>query len=308
MKWLHISDIHFSPEDAGRSTKQLTQKLPLFLKEQGIVVDEVFVTGDYRHAGRQKDLIDVAQSAVDYIKLIASSVGVNEPSHIHIIPGNHDLERHLSSEEITAIRKKYDVRTGRFSDADFNKLANRFSFFDKITESLYKDNSIWAKGPGSLHKYQCNKEYNLIYMNTAISCGAEACLIPEVHTDIDNLCKYLELERRKNKSSGIVIVAEGENGGGAIKVAEKVKGKLPSYEIRVTTLGHIQRGGSPTNGDRVLASTLGCEAVNALMAGRSGIMVGQINGHIVYTPLEEAISRRNEINKKWYEMNRILSL
>ena len=147
-----------------------------------------------------------------------------------------------------------------------------------------------------------------IALNTAISCGAEVTLIPEVHTDIDNLSKYLEIERRKNKSSGIVIVAEGEDGGGALNVAEKVKIRLPSYDIRVTTLGHIQRGGSPTNSDRVLASILGCEAVNALMDGKAGVVAGQINGQVTFTTIEEAVSHRNEINKKWYEMSRILSL
>ena len=152
------------------------------------------------------------------------------------------------------------------------------------------------------------RDSGFIALNTAISCGAEAALIPEIHTDIGKLCNYLEIERRKNKSSGIVIVAEGEDCGGAIEVAEKVKVVLPSYETRVTTLGHIQRGGAPTNSDRVLASILGCEAVNALMAGKSGVMVGQINGEVVYTPLEEAVSRRNEVNKKLYEMIRILSL
>jgi len=172
---------------------------------------------------------------------------------------------------------------------------------DKIRDTADSHNIIFFVEVMGRHS-------GFIALNTAISCGAEVSLIPEIHTDIDSLCNYLEIERRKNKSSGIIIVAEGESHGGAIKVAEEVKVKLPTYDTRVATLGHTQRGGSPTNGDRVLASVLGYEAVNALIAGRSGVMVGQINGETVFTPLEEAISRRNEVNKKWSDINRILSL
>jgi 6-phosphofructokinase 1 len=152
------------------------------------------------------------------------------------------------------------------------------------------------------------RDAGFIALNTAIASGAEATLLPEVHTDIDKLCSFMERDRRKNKTSGIIIVAEGEEEGGAMEVASKVKQKLPNYEIRVTTLGHIQRGGSPTCNDRVLASLLGYEAVNALLKGRTNVMVGQMQNQVVYTPFEEACTRHNEINKTWYEISRILSL
>ena len=87
-----------------------------------------------------------------------------------------------------------------------------------------------------------------------------------------------------------------------------MKERLPHYEARVTTLGHIQRGGSPTCKDRVLASVLGCEAVNALLKGISGVMVGQMQNKTVYTPFAEACSRHNEIDFKWYEIAKILSI
>lgn len=152
------------------------------------------------------------------------------------------------------------------------------------------------------------RDAGFIALNTSIATGAEATLIPEVTTDIAKLCEYLERDRRKNKTSGIVIVAEGEKQGGAYDVAEQVKKILPTYETRVTTLGHIQRGGSPSCNDRVLASILGHSAVEALLSGRSGVMVGQMNGEIVYTPFDEACNKHNAINKKWYEIARILSL
>ncbi|MEF9985840.1 MAG: 6-phosphofructokinase [Bacteroidales bacterium] len=152
------------------------------------------------------------------------------------------------------------------------------------------------------------RDTGFIALFTALATGAEATLIPEVHTDIENLCGYLDHERRQNKTSGIVIVAEGEDGGSAIEIAHKVKERLPDYETRVTTLGHIQRGGSPTCADRVLASILGSNAVDALLKGKSGVMVGQINGHTTYTPFDEACTKHNEINKSWYDIAHILSL
>lgn len=152
------------------------------------------------------------------------------------------------------------------------------------------------------------RDAGFIALNTALATGAEATLIPEVHTDIESLCNYLVIDRRKNKTSGIIIVSEGGLYGTAHDVASKVKERLPEYETRVTTLGHIQRGGSPTCNDRVLASVLGHEAVNALLEGRSGVMVGQQNGKISYTSFDEACSRHNEINRSWYEIARIISI
>lgn len=152
------------------------------------------------------------------------------------------------------------------------------------------------------------RDAGFIALNTAIATGAEATLIPEIPVNIDSLCEYLMYERRKNKTSGIIIVAEGGELGGAAEIAKLVGERVPDYETRVTTLGHIQRGGSPSCNDRVLASVLGCEAVNALLAGRSGVMVGQMQNETVFTPFDEACSRHNEINSKWYDISHILSI
>jgi 6-phosphofructokinase 1 len=147
-----------------------------------------------------------------------------------------------------------------------------------------------------------------IALSTSIATGAEATLIPEIETDIQDLCNYLEYGRRKNKSSGIVIVAEGFGGGNATEVAQKVGKILPTYDTRVSTLGHIQRGGAPTCTDRVLASILGYSAVTALLDNASDVMIGKINGEIVHTPFEQAITRHNDINQMEYKMSKILSL
>jgi 6-phosphofructokinase 1 len=152
------------------------------------------------------------------------------------------------------------------------------------------------------------RDSGFIALSTSIATGAEATLIPEIETDIQDLCNYLEYGRRKNKSSGIVIVAEGFGGGNATEVAEKVKKILPTYDTRVSTLGHIQRGGAPTCNDRVLASLLGYNAVTALLDGATDVMIGKINGEIAYTPFEQAITRHNDISQMEYKMSKILSL
>ncbi|MDD2594493.1 MAG: 6-phosphofructokinase [Bacteroidales bacterium] len=152
------------------------------------------------------------------------------------------------------------------------------------------------------------RDAGFIALNTAIATGAEAVLLPEVPTNLKSLCDYLLNERRKNKTSGIVIVAEGDKEGGAVEIAAKVKRRLPDYETRVTTLGHIQRGGSPSCNDRVLASVLGHGAVRALLDGRSGVMIGMVHNEIAYTSFDMACSRHSEINKSWYDVSHILSL
>ena len=151
------------------------------------------------------------------------------------------------------------------------------------------------------------RDAGFIALNTGIATGSEVTLIPEIEKDIDSLVDYLKIGRRKNKTSGIVVVAEGGHLGSAAEVAKAVKERIPSYEVRVTTLGHIQRGGSPSCSDRVLASIYGYEAVCALLDGQSGVMIGRVNGKTVYTPFDDAISKHGEIDRSWYEITKILS-
>ncbi len=151
------------------------------------------------------------------------------------------------------------------------------------------------------------RDAGFIALHTGIATGSEVTLIPEIQKDIDSLVDYLKIGRRKNKTSGIVVVAEGGHLGSAADVAAAVKERIPSYEVRVTTLGHIQRGGSPTCSDRVLASIYGYEAVCALLDGQSGVMIGRVNGKTVYTPFDDAISKHNAIDRSWYEITKILS-
>ena len=147
-----------------------------------------------------------------------------------------------------------------------------------------------------------------IAYHTGIGSGAEAIHIPETKTDLAHLFTVLEDGWAKKKKSMIVVVAEGDEAGNAFKLSEKVKDKFPQYDAKVSILGHMQRGGSPSCADRVLASKLGVAAVNALLEGKRNVMVGEIKNEIVYTPLEKAIKRHLDIIPSKIELMKILAL
>lgn len=151
------------------------------------------------------------------------------------------------------------------------------------------------------------RDAGFIALRSGIAVGAEDILVPETTTSIDELIQRLESGRRKNKTSGIIIVAEGDDSGGAFEVARKVKENFDEYETRVAIIGHLQRGGAPSCMDRVLASTLGYQAVLALMKGENGVMIGQVDKQIVYVPFGNATKHNTDINQRLLEMGRILS-
>ncbi len=151
------------------------------------------------------------------------------------------------------------------------------------------------------------RDAGFIALRSAIAVGAEAVLVPESFTDLNALVNTLNTNYANKKRASIVIVAEGDEAGDAFEVVKQIKDKLLSKDIRITVLGHVQRGGSPTVGDRVLASRLGLEAVRALRDGKVGVAIGQIANDIAYTPFEEAIKHHQTINPSWLEMVDILS-
>lgn len=151
------------------------------------------------------------------------------------------------------------------------------------------------------------RDAGFIALRSGIAAGAEDILVPETHTSISELIDILEKGFRKNKKSAIIIVSEGDDAGGAFEVAEKVKEKFSHYETRVTVLGHIQRGGSPTANDRILAGTLGYEAVKALAEGKKGVMAGVVNRKIKFTPFRLSIKHHKDIRRDLLEMARVLS-
>ncbi|WP_276364418.1 6-phosphofructokinase [Daejeonella sp. H1SJ63] len=151
------------------------------------------------------------------------------------------------------------------------------------------------------------RDSGLIALRSGIGSGAEAILIPETKTDINALLSRLE-HSRKDKSSKIIIVAEGDDAGGGFEVAKVVKEKFPAIDTRVSILGHIQRGGPPSCMDRVLASRLGVAAVESLIEGKSSEMIGIVNGKIHFTPFGNAIKHNKEVNSELLKIVEILSL
>jgi 6-phosphofructokinase 1 len=141
------------------------------------------------------------------------------------------------------------------------------------------------------------RDAGFIALRSGIACGAEAVLIPETNTYTEALMERLEKGWNRKKSSAIIIVAEGDDSGGAIKLADLVKLRFPHFDTRVTILGHIQRGGSPSAYDRVLASELGSWSVRALIEGKTNIMLGRQCGKVVEVSFEKAVKHHRTINR-----------
>lgn len=152
------------------------------------------------------------------------------------------------------------------------------------------------------------RDAGFLALRSGISGGAEGVLIPEVPTHLDELHLYLETGFKEKKTSGIIVVAEGEEEGGAYEIARKVREDFKDYDVRVTVLGHVQRGGSPTAFDRVSASKMGIEAVNALLDDNSDVMVGTKCGQLDLVPFAKAIKEHKNINQKLYDMLTILNV
>ena len=151
------------------------------------------------------------------------------------------------------------------------------------------------------------RDAGFIALRSGIGVGAAAILIPEVHTNLKQLVANLGAAYTRKKSSSIIIVAEGDDAGGAYKIAEQVVKALPQYDTRVSILGHQQRGGSPSALDRMLASQLGYEAVTSLLSGKHSVMVGIVNKEVCYTPFEQAIKHHDKVNPDFLKLAEILA-
>ncbi|MDG5799601.1 6-phosphofructokinase [Marinilabiliaceae bacterium ANBcel2] len=152
------------------------------------------------------------------------------------------------------------------------------------------------------------RDAGFLALRGGIASGAEAILVPEIETDYKRLDNFLTNGFKKQKSSSIVLVAEGEKAGGAFNIAEKVSKDHPDYDVRVAILGHIQRGGSPSAFDRVSASRMGASAVEALLQKKKNVMVGLVHGEICYIPFEKALKDKKGLNKSLLDLMDILSI
>ena len=148
-----------------------------------------------------------------------------------------------------------------------------------------------------------------IALNVGIGAGAEEILIPEEDLGLDRLLESLRRSKKSGKSSSIVVVAEGDRiGKNVFELAQHIEENLPDYEVRVSVLGHIQRGGTPSCFDRVLASRMGLKAVESLLDGVSGHMVGIQKGEMILTPLDKAIKGKSEIKRELIRVSDIMTL
>ena len=152
------------------------------------------------------------------------------------------------------------------------------------------------------------RDAGFLALRGGIATGAEAILIPEINYDTTNLKEHLAKYYKRKKLTNIVLVAEGDETGGAFEVAEQVKEDFEGFDIRVTVLGHIQRGGPPSAFDRVIASQMGVAAVEALLDDQKSVMVGIINREIVHIPFNRTIKNQKDVNKRLLEIQDILSI
>ena len=152
------------------------------------------------------------------------------------------------------------------------------------------------------------RECGFLALNGAIASGAEAAIIPEKSMEQDQLADLISNGFRKSKNSSLVLVTEGDITGGAMAMAERVKKEFPQYDVRVSILGHVQRGGSPTANDRILASRMGAAAIDALLDGQRNVMIGIQNDEIVYVPFSKAIKKNKPLQQDLLDTLKILSI
>ena len=150
------------------------------------------------------------------------------------------------------------------------------------------------------------RDAGFLAQNSAIAAGAEAAIIPEDNTDIDQLATFINRGIRKSKNSSIVIVSEKD--GGAMHYADRVRKEYPQFDVRVSILGHLQRGGKPSAYDRILASRLGVAAIEALQEGQRNVMIGVQDEKIVYVPIAKAIKKDKPIDPELINVLTVLSI
>jgi len=151
------------------------------------------------------------------------------------------------------------------------------------------------------------RDAGYIALHSGIATGAENILIPELKSDIEEIIKTLQEKERRKKLVNLIVVAEGDENGGANEIQRILKEILPKAEIRVCILGHIQRGGSPSCIDRLIASRMGYHAIESLMEGRFNVFVGILNNKMHYIPLENAVKNKGKISDQWMKIVKILA-
>ena len=151
------------------------------------------------------------------------------------------------------------------------------------------------------------REAGALALNAGIACGAEVTFIPEIQSEEDELNKFLTKGYKRKERSGIIMIAEGDKAGGAFKIAEKVQKEHPEIDVRVSILGHMQRGGNPTATDRVAATQMGVAAVEALLDDQKSVMVGMQNNKIVHVPLIKVVKLNRDIDNELVRIQKVIN-
>jgi len=151
------------------------------------------------------------------------------------------------------------------------------------------------------------RDAGYIALHSGIATGAENILIPERKTDIDELVSSLIEKEKRKKLVNLLVVAEGDEFGGAEQLSNMIKERIPGFDTRICILGHIQRGGSPSCLDRILASRMGYAAVESLIDGRFNVMVGIVNNEMEFTPLNKAVKEKQDVSDEWLKIVKILA-
>lgn len=240
----------------------------------------------YTPEGRQKAYEQLKAFDIDAVVVIGgdgSFTGANQMAHetdmVFIgIPGTIDNDLYGTDYTIG-----YDTALNTVVEA-----------VDKIRDTASSHNRIFFVEV-------MGREAGFIAINGCIACGAEVAIIPEEHNQLDKVRRFLNERASKNKSS-IILVAEGAKEGSALEIADMIKPEYPQFDIRVSILGHIQRGGSPSAKDRITASLMGVAAVEALLDNQKSLMIGWVNDKPVHVPLNKTIKMHKTISHQYVEM------
>ena len=270
----------------ARSVKGIINKGGTFLKSAR---SKEFMTSE----GRKKAYNNLVKNKIDGLVLVGGDgtftggVVFNKEYNFPLIgiPGTIDYDIYGTSHTLG-----YDTALNTTVEA-----------IDKIRDTASSHNRLFFIEV-------MGRDAGFIALNAGVGAGAEEILIPEEDLGLERLLESLERSRKTGKSSSIVVVAEGDKTGkNVFELAEYVENNLPEYDVRVSVLGHMQRGGSPSCFDRVLASRLGVKAVELLLDAKSNLMVGLRDNKVTTTDLEEAIKGCNHINKELLRVSDIMS-
>lgn len=177
---------------------------------------------------------------------------------------------------------------------------NAMNAIDKIRDTATSHNRLFFVEV-------MGRDAGYIGLKCAIAAGAKAVMLPETHTEIDELYNIIKRGKKERKSSNIVVVCEGNKNGNAQELADEIKKLDDSFDIKVAILGHIQRGGTPTVADRVLSSRMGVAGIEALLDGNKNVMVGIVNDRVAFTDFEKAVKEHNLLNEELLKAIDILS-